>query len=80
MEKSIQPRDTTPAARAVQAGRHHAMSPEERVRLAVQMSEDARLISLQGIADRHPELDERGVVAAYVRMLHGVLPRPTAAM
>jgi hypothetical protein len=47
------------------------MDPAARVDLAVRMSEDARLISLDGIRARHPEYDDERTRRALFRLLLG---------
>jgi hypothetical protein len=47
------------------------MGPEARVRLAAEMSEDARSISLAGIRARHPEYDDARARRALFRLLLG---------
>ena len=48
--------DTDEAARAAQTGALRRLGPEGRLRLAVEMSEDAGRISIEGEQRRHPEL------------------------
>lgn len=52
------PSDTHDAAHQAQLAAWQRLGPDGRIRLAVQMSEDARRISLDGIRRRHPDLTE----------------------
>jgi hypothetical protein len=67
----VRPRDTDAAAHEAQIEAYRRMGAEARVRLAVQMSEDARRISLDGIRARHPEYDEERARRALFRLLLG---------
>jgi hypothetical protein len=49
------PRDTLDDAWSSQIAAFRAMRPEDRVQLALTMSEDVREIALAGIRARHPE-------------------------
>jgi hypothetical protein len=66
----VELRDTDPAVRRRQLEAYRRMTPQQRVELAFQMSEDLRAISLAGIRARHPELDEAAVAEELVRILH----------
>jgi hypothetical protein len=50
--------DTDEATRAIQLAATRRLSASERVRLAVEMSEAARRIAIDGELRRHPELTE----------------------
>ncbi len=63
--------DTTADADAAQLAAYRRMSPEQRLQLVVQMSEDAFELTRDGIRTRHPEYDERKVFLAFARLLHG---------
>ena len=65
------PHDTDPAAHAVQIQAYRRMGPEARVALAARMSEDVRLLALQGIRARHPEYDEEQARRALFRLVLG---------
>jgi len=67
----VRPRDTDVAAHEAQIEAYRRMGAEARVRLAAQMSEDARLISLDGIRARHPEYDDKRARRALFRLLFG---------
>ncbi len=65
-------RDTSLAAHQVQLRAYRDMGPEARVRLAFEMSEDARAISRGGIARRHPDYGPEEIQRAFIALLHGV--------
>jgi hypothetical protein len=67
----VRPRDTDAAAYEAQIQAYRRMGSEARVRLAAEMSEDARSISLAGIRARHPEYDDAHVRRALFRLLLG---------
>jgi hypothetical protein len=50
---------------------YRRMSPEARVRVAFEMSEDMRSIALEGIRSRHPEYDDARARRALFRLLLG---------
>lgn len=63
--------DTTPEAAAFQQALYRAMTGEQRVALAVKMSEMAREITRDGIRHRHPEYSDEQVKLALFRILVG---------
>lgn len=65
------PADTGPEAWAVQQALWRRMTGEQRLLLAIRMSEDAREISRSGIRHRHPEYDEGEVEWALRRLMLG---------
>lgn len=64
--------DTSVEAQRVQWEAWRALTPQERVLLAASMSEDAREVTMAGIASRHPDLDRQQLVRALIRRVHGV--------
>jgi hypothetical protein len=65
------PADTSPEAWAVQNALWQRMTGDQRVRLAIRMSEDAREISKSGIRHRHPEYSEEEAEWALRRLMLG---------
>jgi hypothetical protein len=63
------PFDTTPEIAAMQAHIHEAMSGEQRVLLAFEMSHFTHQLAKQGIRDEHPEWDEEQVIREFLRSL-----------
>ena len=67
-------RDTTPEAQAVQDAIHRAMTGEQRVILAFEMSMFAREFARAGIREQHPDWPEDRVARELVRL--AFLPKP----
>ena len=63
--------DTTPEADAVQFAVYRRMSDARRLELALQMSDEARLITAAGIRAHHPEYTDVHVEDALRLMLLG---------
>jgi len=63
--------DTSSEVRRRQIGAYRAMSPDDRLALAFELSESMRTITTDGIRARHPGLDERGVAQELIRIWHG---------
>jgi len=64
-------RDTAEAAREAVIDATRRMSPSQRVQRAVEMSEDARRISIEGERRRHPELTEAEARQIVLRRIWG---------
>lgn len=65
------PKDTSAAAFAVQLDRLRAMRPQERLRLAAEMSDELREVAEAGIRSRHPGSSDREVGLALETLLLG---------
>jgi len=63
--------DTTAAARDAQLAATRRLSPSDRMRLAAEMSEDARRIAIEGEQRRHPQLTEAQARQVVLRRLWG---------
>jgi hypothetical protein len=63
-------RDTSTEVRHLQVELYRGMMPEQRVAIAIEMSEAGRQLSLDGIRARRPELDDEEVVDEYIRIVH----------
>ncbi len=59
--RDVQARDTDDEAHRVQIAALRKMGPSERVRVAAEMSEDARRMVMEGVRRRHPEYTEAEV-------------------
>jgi len=71
------PHDTSPEAWAVQRASLARMTGEERVRIAIEMSESVRAIRIAGIRSRHPGWDASQVIRHLVAEDYGIeLPEP----
>jgi hypothetical protein len=66
--------DTTPEAQAVQDEILRAMTGEQRVLLAFEMSTFARELARAGIRQQHPDWPEENVARELVRL--AFLPKP----
>ena len=63
--------DTTEEARRVQLDAYRTMGADRRVELAMDMSEEVRLITLEGLRERNPEVEERGLAMLLIELWHG---------
>ena len=63
--------DTSPEAHAVQLQIYRAMTPDRRLALAVEMSEEAAAMLTTGIVARHPDYSEAQVTWAFRRIRLG---------
>jgi len=70
-------RDTTPEAQAVQDAIHRAMTGEQRVILAFEMSLFARELARAGIQEQHPDWPEDQMARELLRM--AFFPKPLPA-
>jgi len=68
--------DTDPAAREVQLKVLRAMTGEQRLLLAIEMSELARELSQAGIRRQHPEWSEKEVTRELLRRAFFPAPLP----
>lgn len=66
--------DTSDAARDVQLQVHRAMTGEQRILLAFEMSLFARDLALAGIQREHPDWDEANTARELLRL--AFLPEP----
>jgi DUF1365 family protein len=72
----IMPSDTSPEAAAIQADIFRRMTPGERVKVALDMSDSMRNIALAGLRGRHPEMTEEQLKWELVRLMYGFVPKP----
>lgn len=63
--------DTSPEIHALQIGVYRSMSPQRRLAIAVEMSEEVFEIAAGGIRARHPDYDEHQVRWALLRLRLG---------
>lgn len=63
--------DISHDSREVQRGVFARMTGAQRVEAAVDMSEAAKQIAIEGIRSRHPEFNELQVKRAWFVILHG---------
>lgn len=50
---------------------YSAMTGAERVALAAEMAEEAKLIAIAGIRARHPHMSDSQLATEWIRLLHG---------
>jgi hypothetical protein len=68
-------RDTSPEANAIQQEVFRRMTTEERLRMALEMSESMRKVALAGLRSRRrPDLDENGLRRELMRLMYGFVP------
>jgi hypothetical protein len=67
----MRPRDTSREAYERQLDAYRRMTPAERSALALEMSDEMRRISAEGIQRRHPDYSEAEVRRALVALLYG---------
>jgi hypothetical protein len=69
------PSDTEAASFEIQQDVFRRMAPEQRVRLALEMSESLRNVALAGLRSRHPELSPRELFRELLRVMYGSIAR-----
>jgi hypothetical protein len=80
------PADTSLDAIRVQHAIYRRMPPEQRLRLACQMTDSMRAVAADGVRARHPDYSERQVQLAVIRlmlgedMFHRVFPEEDVAV
>ena len=63
--------DTDPEIRRRQLVVYRTMSPQQRVEIALALSEDVRQIAIDGIRRRDPALSDAQIHEQWLRLLHG---------
>lgn len=66
--------DTTPEAKAIQQDIFRRMTTEERLRMALEMSESLRNVALAGLRSRRPDLNENELSRELMRIMYGFVP------
>lgn len=66
------PADTSPEAARVQAEILAGMRPDERMRIAFELSEGARRMARAGLRHRNPGLSDEELVSRLVELCYGV--------
>ena len=67
--------DTSPEAAEVQQEIFRRMSPAERLRMALEMSDSIRNFALAGLRSRRPELTAEELSRELMRVMYGFVPR-----
>jgi hypothetical protein len=68
---TMQARDTTPLAAAVQLRLYRQASPSRRAQIAVELSDAVRETALAGIRRRNPDYSEQEVAFSFLRLVYG---------
>ena len=68
--------DTSPQAAAIQAEIFRRMTTEQRLKLALEMSESMRNVALAGLRIRRPELNGKELWRELIRIMYGPVPNP----
>ena len=68
--------DTHPTAAAIQAEVIRRLTPVQRLRMALEMSESVRNVALAGLRSRRPELTEEELSRELLRMMYGFAAQP----
>ena len=63
-------------ATAIQCRIFRAMTTEQRLRLALEMSESLRNVALAGLRSRRPDLDAKDLSRELARIMYGLAPQP----
>ena len=63
--------DTSPEAAAIQAEIFRRMTPVQRLKLALEMSESMRNVALAGLRSRRPDLNEEELSRELMRIMYG---------
>ena len=63
-------------AAAIQREIFRNMTAEQRLRMALEMSESMRNIALAGLRSRRPDLDADGLSRELLRIMYGFVPQP----
>lgn len=66
--------DTSPEAAAIQAEIFRRMTPAQRLKLALEMSESMRNIALAGLRSRRPDLNEEELSRELMHIMYGFKP------
>lgn len=66
--------DTTPDAAAIQQDIFRRMTTEQRLRIALEMSDSMRNVALAGLRSRRPELNEAELRRELMRIMYDFVP------
>jgi len=69
------PSDTSPEAAAIQRDVFRRMTTEQRLRLALEMSESMRDVALAGLRSRRPDLPADQLLPELMRIWYGFVPK-----
>ena len=63
-------------ATAIQREIFRNMTTEQRLRMALEMSDSMRNVALAGLRSRRPDLDADGLSRELLRIMYGFVPQP----
>lgn len=69
------PSDTSPEAAAIHREILRRMTPEQRIKVALDMSESMRNVARAGLRHRHPDLSEEELSRELMRLMYGFVPK-----
>ena len=67
--------DTSPEAAVIHRKILRRMTPEQRIKMALEMSESMRSVARAGLRYRHPELSEEELSRELMRLMYGFVPK-----
>ena len=70
------PADTSPEAHAIQMEIYRRMTPQQRLKMALEMSDSIRNLALAGLRSRRPELNEEELMRELMRIMYKFAPEP----
>ena len=65
--------DTSPEAAKIQREIFRRMTPAQRLRMALEMSDSMRNVALAGLRSRRPDLNEKELSRELLRIMYGFL-------
>lgn len=69
--RSMRPLDTPPESHRVQIEALRRMSPDRRMAMAVELTDEVRKIAENAVRRRHPDYDDETVGRALFRLFYG---------
>ena len=70
------PSDTSAEAAAIQRDIFRRMTTEQRLRMALELSESVRNVALAGLRSRRPDLPDDQLLPELMRLWYGFVPKP----
>lgn len=67
----MRPLDTSPEAYKIQLEIFRAMTPEQRLQLAIDLAQTCRKLLFEGVHQRHPEYKAEDIKLAVIRLQIG---------
>jgi DUF1365 family protein len=76
MRSQGKPFDTTPEAATIQEEIFRRMTPAQRLRIALEMSDSVRNVAAAGLRSRQPPMTHAEVLPELLRIMYGFDRRP----